>query len=158
MLISNRSWTPLTPRHFFKVTVRLLQDMKNAHFLKTNYTVCFNYRSIFQVSLRVKGSLFLPLKRLHCFICLKTSITVVPISWDLKGGFWKLSKSLINRFFFILCCAAYIESECFFFSFPLNLKWNLPCIDWLLHCRHSTGLFSWISPNAHIHADHYPTL
>ena len=57
------------------------------------------------------------LKSLHCFICLKTSITGVPISWDLKGGFWKLSKSLINRFFFILCCAAYIESECFFFPF-----------------------------------------
>ena len=129
MLISSRGCPPPNPPLFFKSnSIRFLQDMKNVHFPKTNYTVCFNYSSIFQVSLHVKGSLFLPLKRLHCLICLKTSITGVPISWDLRGDFWKLSKSLINRFFFVLCCAASIESECLFslsseFKMEFTMYW-----------------------------------
>ena len=115
--------------------------MKNVHFLKTNCTVCFNYSSIFQVSLHLKGSLFLPLKSLHCFICLKTFIIGVPISWDLKGGFWKLSKSLINRFFFILCCAAYIESECFFFFLSSEFKMEFTMYRVTVKPRHMLGSF-----------------
>lgn len=70
MLISSRGCF-----FFLSNSISLLQDMKNLHFLKTNYTVYLNYSNIFQVPLYVKGSLFLPLKRLSCFICLKTSIT-----------------------------------------------------------------------------------
>lgn len=77
-------WERLFLFFFFFVTVRLL---KMVHFLKTNYPIYFNYSTIFQVPLPGKGSLFLPLKRFNCFIFLKTSITWMPISWDLKRRF-----------------------------------------------------------------------